>query len=35
LIFHSGGGWPLHKVEFLISRNPLDIPFAHFTNSSL
>jgi hypothetical protein len=34
LFFRFVGGLPLHKVHFLIFRNPLDIPFARFTNSS-
>jgi hypothetical protein len=32
--FRFGGGQPLHNVQFLISRNLLDIPTAHFLISS-
>jgi hypothetical protein len=32
-LFSFRRGWPLHKVHFLIIRNPLSIPFARFTNS--
>jgi hypothetical protein len=34
LFFRFGGGLRLHKFHFLIFHNPLDIPFACFTNSS-
>jgi hypothetical protein len=33
-LFPLRGGRPLHKVKFLIFRNPQDIPVARFTNSS-
>jgi hypothetical protein len=33
--FHFGGALPLHKDHFLIFRNTLEIPSAHFTISSL
>jgi hypothetical protein len=34
LFFHFGGGQSLRSIQFLIFRNPLEIPTARFTNSS-